>query len=180
MAKRKAHLEGRSQEERIEQRRQLGTLRSLTVQPATRKRYDKALDRFLQFLRFEGLTLPKRKELLDGLASEYLEHLWATGEGRALASDTLAALQNFEPHLKGSLPEAWRLLKVWSQNELPNRAPPLPATVVHAMVGRALLQNKPDFALSLLLGFYGMMRAGELLNLLPRQVQADSAAGPAV
>jgi len=135
---------------------------------------------FLQFLRFEGLILPKRKELLDGLASEYLEHLWATGEGRALASDTLAALQNFEPHLKGSLPEAWRLLKVWSQNELPNRAPPLPATVVHAMVGRALLQNKPDFALSLLLGFYGMMRAGELLNLLPRQVQADSAAGPAV
>ena len=179
MAKKKAHLEGRSREERIEQRRQLGTLRYLTIQPATRRRYDKALDKFFQFLRFEGIDLPKRKDLLDGIASEYLEYLWSTGEGRALASDTLAALQNLEPHLKGSLPEAWRLLKVWSQNELPNRAPPLPESVVHAMVGQALVRNDPDFALSLLVGYYGMMRTGEL-NLLPRQVQASSDKGPAV
>lgn len=178
--KKKAHLEGRTREERIVQRRELGSLRSLTVQPATRKRYEKALDRFLEFLKFEGLVLPKRKEQLDSLASEYLEHLWSTGEGRALASDTLAALQNLEPHLKGHLPEAWRLLKVWSQNELPNRAPPLPEAVVHAMVGRALLKHEADFALSLLLGFYGMMRTGELLSLLPRQVQAMSDSGPAV
>eukprot|EP00435_Cladocopium_sp_Y103_P018556 s1332_g4.t1 len=36
---------------------------------------------------------------------------------RALASDTVAGLQDLEPHLKGHLPTVWRLLKVWSQNE---------------------------------------------------------------
>ena len=93
MPKAKAHLEGRSKEERINQRKRLGSLQSLTVQPATKKRYDKALDQFFDFLRFEGMELPKQRVQMDELVAEYVEHLWATGEGRALASDTVAALQ---------------------------------------------------------------------------------------
>ena len=180
MGKKKAHLEGRTKEDRIEQRRQLGRLRDLAVQPATKKRYDLALEKFFTFLRYENLQLPRKRELLDAIAAEYLEHLWASGEGRALASDSIAALQHMEPQLKGKMPESWRLLKVWGQNEMPNRAPPFPETVVHAMAGRALLKNDPDFALSILVGFYGMMRTGEVLDLLPRQVQVSSNQGPAI
>ena len=180
MPKAKAHLEGRTKEERINQRKRLGSLQSLTVQPATKKRYDKALDQFFDFLRFEGMELPKQRVQMDELVAEYVEHLWATGEGRALASDTVAALQNLEPHLKNHLPTVWRLLKVWNQNELPNRAPPMPETVVHAMAGRALLKEDPEFALSILLGFYGMMRTGELLNVRPHDVSVSSQKGPAV
>ena len=150
MPKAKAHLEGRTKEERINQRKRLGSLQSLTVQPATKKRYDKALDQFFDFLRFEGMELPKQRVQMDELVAEYVEHLWATGEGRALASDTVAALQNLEPHLKNHLPTVWRLLKVWNQNELPNRAPPMPETVVHAMAGRALLKEDPEFAFRVL------------------------------
>ena len=47
----------------------------------------------------------------DDMLSDYIEHLWASGEGRALASDTVAALQDAEPHLKGKLQFTWRLLK---------------------------------------------------------------------
>ena len=154
MPKKKAHLEGRTREERIEQRQRLGSLSSLTVQPATKKRYDNALNKFYDFLHFENLPLPRQKVQMDALVAEYIEHLWASGEGRALASDTVAGLQNLEPHLKGHLPTVWRLLKVWSQNEIPNRAPPMPEPVLLAMVGTALLKNESDFALSLLLGFY--------------------------
>eukprot|EP00435_Cladocopium_sp_Y103_P023550 s785_g5.t1 len=180
MGKKKAHLEGRTREERVEKRKQLGSLRDLAIQPSTRKRYDLALDKFFKFLRFEGITLPRRKDLLDQIAVEYLEHLWSSGEGRALASDTIAAIQHQEPHVKGSLVESWRLLKVWSSNELPNRAPPFPEVVVQAIAGRALIKNDPDFALSILVGFYGMMRTGEVLDLLPRQVQVSSSRGPAI
>ena len=179
MPKRKAHLEGRTKEERIQQRKHLGSLQSLAVQPATKKRYDRALEKFFDFLHFEKMELPRQKYAMDAVA-EYVEHLWASGEGRALASDTVAGLQNLEPHLKGHLPTVWRLLKVWSQNEMPNRAPPMPETVAHAMVGRALLQNDPEFGLSILLGFYGMMRTGELLNVSPKQVEVSSKDGPAV
>lgn len=176
----KAVLEGRTREERIEQRKQLGSLHSLAVQPNTKKRYDNATSKFFDFLRFEGITLPKQKAKLDDLLTEYIEHLWSSGEGRALASDTVAGLQNLEPHLKGSLLASWRLLKVWNQNEMPNRAPPFPESVLQALVGQALLQNDPQFALSLLLGFYGMMRTGELLSLKPSQVEAPSLDGPAI
>lgn len=50
------------------------------------------------------LHLPKQKVLMDSLLSEYIEHLWGSGEGRALASDTVAGLQDLESHLKGVYP----------------------------------------------------------------------------
>ena len=180
MGKKRQVVEGRSREERVTQRKQLGSLRSLAVQPATKKRSEAALSKFFDFLKFEGITLPKKKLALDDLVSEYVEHLWSSGEGRALASDTLAGLQNLDPHLKGSLVGSWRLLKVWNQNEIPNRAPPIPETVLHALVGRALLLDDSRFALSLLLGFYGMLRSGEILGLKPQQVEAPSDDGPAI
>lgn len=117
---------------------------------------------------------------MDGLVSEYIEHLWSSGEGRALASDTIAGLQDSDPHLKGCLPTVWRLLKVWNQNELPNRAPPMPESVVHAIAGRAILQDEPFFALSILVGFYGMLRTGEILSLSPKQVEVATLNSPAV
>jgi len=180
MAKKGVMLEGRSKEERINKRRQLGSLRSLTVQPSTKKRYDAALNKFFDFLKFENISLPKQRVQMDGLLSEYIEHLWSSGEGRALASDTVAGLQDLEPHLKGGLPTVWRLLKVWNQNEMPNRAPPMPESVLQAMAGRAIFHNEPFFALSLLVGFYGMMRTGEILSLTPRQVEVQDLRSPAV
>ena len=180
MPKKKAMVEGRTKDQRVEQRRALGTLRSLTVQPATKRRYNAALEKFFAFLKAETIEIPKQRHRMDDIVAEYVEHLWSSGEGRALASDTIAALQDSDPRLKGSLPSCWRLLKVWSQNEIPNRAPPFPEIVVQALAGRALFLNDPLFALSILLGYYGMLRTGELLDLAPRQVEAKLLHGPAI
>ena len=158
-------LEGTTEASRAKKRQNLGTLRQLTVQPSTRKRYDKALDTFFDFLRQNHLTIPKSRDRLDGVVCDYLEHLWSQGFGRALASDSVAALQDSDPKLKGHLPGAWRLLKTWSVNEIPNRAPPLPQHIVHAMCGWAAFNGYYAFAVSLLVGFYGMLRTGELLTL---------------
>ena len=84
----KVVLENKDPKVRAQQRRLLGTLRQLTVQPATRQRYDKALSAFLKFLHDNQLVLPRQRDQIDGLAAEYLEHLWVTGAGRGLASDT--------------------------------------------------------------------------------------------
>lgn len=180
MPKRKAKLEGRTKEERKKARKDMGSLQSLTVQPATKKRYNQAVDRFLQFLNREGLALPTARSKLDVLTAEYLEFLWQEGEGRALASDTLAGLQDWDPRLKGQLPCTWRLLKVWHTHEVPNRAPPIPERVLHAMVGYCLFHNKHLFALSLLIGFYGMMRTGEVIGLRRTQIEVTRSDGPSV
>lgn len=158
-------LEGRTTAERVKQRRTLGTLKQFTVQPATKQRYNKAVDKFLFFLQHNDLELPRQRYLLDAYVCEYLEHLWATGAGRALASDTVAGLQDDDPRLKGQLPGAWRLLKTWATNEIPNRAPPLPVHVLHALVGWAFFHQHVTFGVSLLVGFYGMLRTGEILSL---------------
>ena len=162
---RKRVLEAHDPEERAKQRRKLGTLRELTVQPATRRRYDLATNGFLAFLRNEGLQLPTVKTLVDPLVCDYLEHLWSSGAGRGLACDTLAGLQDLQPNLRNCLPGAWRLLKTWTVNEIPNRAPPLPEHVVLAMVGWSFFKGHVAFGISLLVGFFCMLRTGEILGL---------------
>ena len=108
-----SNLGARSKEERKQVRKNRGTLRSLTVQATTKTRYRASLDDFFDFLNTENLVLPTKRDLMDGLVSDYLEHLWAQGEGRATAtrSTFLAALQDFDPKLKGNLPGSWRLMK---------------------------------------------------------------------
>eukprot|EP00438_Fugacium_kawagutii_P003220 Skav200448 [mRNA] locus=scaffold1922:170440:170772:- [translate_table: standard] len=98
---RKRVLEAHTSQERAVQRRRLGTLKELTVQPATKRRYTLAVDGFMNYLRLAGMTLPFQKHQLDLLVCDYVEHLWASGAGRAQACDTLAGLQDAQPDLKG-------------------------------------------------------------------------------
>ena len=150
------------------------TLRDLTVQPATRKRYDAATNKFLSFLQQEGQALPKEKNKMDPLVCEYVEYLWSWGAGRGLARDTLAGLQDLQPNLKNSLPGAWRLLKTWHVNEVPNRALPLPEHIVQAMAGWGFFKGHITFAIFLLVGFYTMLRTGELLGLRSSHLLCES------
>eukprot|EP00438_Fugacium_kawagutii_P030494 Skav202357 [mRNA] locus=scaffold53:218927:223660:- [translate_table: standard] len=166
-------LEATTAAERAKQRRALGTLQQLTVQPATKNRYNKAIDKFLQFLNTNSLELPKQRHALDGVLCEYLEHLWSSGAGRALASDTVAGLQDQDAKLRGNLQGSWRLLKTWAVNEIPNRAPPLPVHVLHALVGWAFFHSHMSFGVSLLVGFYGMLRTGEILGLSSRHISGS-------
>lgn len=176
----KVVLENRNPQKRALQRQQLGTLRHLTVQPATRARYERALTAFLQFLKDNKLTLPYQRDRLDPLAAEYLEHLWFSGAGRGLASDTLASLQDRDPRLRGQLQISWRLLKTWHSHEIPSRAPPFPEYILHCLVGWALLRSKFSFAVSLLVGFYGILRTGELLALEKRHISFSVQSGVAI
>ena len=173
-------VEGHSKESRKQVRKQLGTLKSLTVQPITKKRYQQGLDLFFQHLKAEGIVLPKKRDRMDDICSDYLEHLWASGEGRASASNFLAAIQDFDPKLRHCLPGSWRLMRTWTTQEIPNRAPPLPEPVLRAMVGWSFLHDHFQFGLSLLVGFYGLLRTGELLALQSFQIHMISPAQPAV
>ena len=71
-------------------------------------------------------------------------------------------------------------MKAWVVHEVPNRAPPLPLEHVEAMVGYNLFKQRPLFALSLLLGFFGLLRTGEILSVNLSQVSVSQPKGPAV
>ena len=111
----KRRLEGMTQQARAKVRKQLGTLQQLTVQPATKARYDKAVDCSLHFLKQNHLGLPSQRQALAPLLCEYLERLWSEGFGRA----SVGGLQDFDVRLRGHLQGSWRLSKTWSVNESP-------------------------------------------------------------
>ena len=159
----KRHLEARTQEDRAKQRQGLGSPQDLTVQPATKARYKKAIDGFLQFLTANKITLPNH---VNNLILCFVI-TWSI-YGRKAMGVTWQAIRSLEDHdfrLRGQLRGAWRLLKTWSLNEIPNRAPPLPEHVLHAMVGWSFFHQHFGFGVSLLLGYYAMLRTGELLGL---------------
>lgn len=107
---------------------------------------------------------------MDHIVSDYVEYLWAEGEGRAS-----------DPKLKGLLPSSWRLMRTWTTTEVPNRVAPLTEAVPKAMVGRSFFNEHFRFGMSLLVGFYGLLRTGELLSSLQAwQFQISSTAEPVV
>eukprot|EP00435_Cladocopium_sp_Y103_P042338 s660_g11.t1 len=111
-------LEAPTPEARAKARKNLGTLKSLTVQPVTRKRYQQAREAFYEWLRMEKILLPHTGYQLDFVVSDYLEALWAQGKGRSEGSNILAALQDAQPHVKGKLKMSWRLMKTWVTHEV--------------------------------------------------------------
>ena len=181
MGKKVVSLSGAaSKEERSKIRKNMGTLKSLTVQTTTKERYSKGLQSFFDFLKQEELELPRKKDDMDALVSDYLEYLWAQGEGRAMASNFMAALQDYMPKLKNHLPGSWRLMRTWTTHEIPSRAPLLSEAVLQAMVGWAVTQEHYTFGLSLLVGFYGLLPTGELLSIQAWQIHMESQFKPAV
>ena len=77
----KQHLEGHSKEERAKNRQASGTLRELTVQPQTRKRYSLAQQKFDDYALTNGLCIPTKFTAFDDMLADYVEHLWSIGEG---------------------------------------------------------------------------------------------------
>ena len=164
-------VEATTRRARAVRRSKLGSLASLTVKPATLQRYTKALERFFSFLAWNKLPLAASYEQLDNHLCQFVEHLWEEGDPRGYASDCLAGMQNRLPHVRRHIPGSWRLLKAWNQHELPARAPPLAPQHVNAISAFFLQRGFPSLALAVQVGFYALLRTGELLQLQAHHVQ---------
>ena len=86
--------------QRKQKRKQIGPLRTKLVTKQTRLRYNRAVNRFVDFCSDMQVEVPSEFESLDGLVVELLEHLWETGASQTFASNTVAGLQHFRPRLK--------------------------------------------------------------------------------
>ena len=162
-------IEGRSRDARKTRRQQLGKLKDLVIQPATKARYDDAMRLFLEYLRWNKLPLPSQCEEVDRVASRYIEELWEEGDSRYLAQDTLSSLQHSEPLLKRRMLRSWRLIKAWQKHEIPARAPPLTPTTLSILAGW-MHSRSPELALALLVGFHALLRSGELFQIKNRDI----------
>ena len=171
-------LVARRRLERQQLRQALGTLRDRQVTTGTAARYH------IQVLTF--LNLPSQAQLprslwdFDELLSARVEALWEEGDPKASASNLLAGIQHFFPPCRGHIPSAWRLLHAWGRAELPSRAPPLTLGIVKGFAGLAILQQRLDVGVCLLLAVHSFLRTGEVVNLKAADIVVDRDRGRAV
>ena len=71
-------------------------------------------------------------------------------------------------------------MKIWTTQEIRNRAPLLPEQAVLAMAGWGFFHGRFNFSVSILLCFYAMLRTGEVLGIRNSDISMNSGTSPAV
>ena len=154
----------RTKAERRHERRSV-VLWDAAITKRTQERYFNGLSYLLPLLEAAGSLIQ-----MDDLTSQWVQDCWETGESLHIVNDGLCGLHHYLPWTRGQIPTAWRLFKVWRKVEAPNRAPPLTKTLVYAMAMYAIEHDNVVFASLLLLGFFALLRTGELLHLCTKDL----------
>eukprot|EP00438_Fugacium_kawagutii_P006075 Skav200576 [mRNA] locus=scaffold917:283975:288745:- [translate_table: standard] len=138
------------------------TLEDRALKASTRARY------------FEGvrkvLPLLSKDDSIDNIVSEWIEDEYTEGAGVTSIADTLSGLRHFAPFWKGHLNRSWKLYRLWRKLERPAQAPPFPQVFAEALVARQVELGNLTMGLTLALGFWGMLRTGELMTLRTHQL----------
>lgn len=149
----------RSTAERARARRGI-VLRDSIVKPRTLEQYYKFGRKLLPL--FRAAT---SEEQLDDSICGWIEASWTKGRPLYHVSTALCGVQFFCPGIRGKIPEAWRLFRVWRRLEVPCRAPPMAQEIVFAMAALAIHRGDLIFGALLLTAFEGLLRTGEVLGL---------------
>ena len=151
----------RTRAERVKQRAHI-VLRDAGITIKTQERYYHGLAAVLPILE-------KSRNLMDmdEKVSDWIQLCWERGDSLHLVNDALCAIHHHEPWTRKGLPQAWKVFSVWRKLESPNRAPPLTARIIDAWIMYATDHYDLEFAAMLCLGFYGLLRTGELLQTRP-------------
>ena len=147
--------------DRIKQRSNT-VLRDAGITPKTQSRYYLALRKILPVLeRTNGLGQ------MDSNVAEWIQVRWEKGDSLHEVSNALCAIHHWEPWTRKNLPESWKVFAIWRKLESPNRAPPLTRTVVDAWIMYGISHCDLEFSAMISLGFYGLLRTGECLQVRP-------------
>lgn len=151
----------RTRAERKWQRRHI-VLRDAGITAKTQLRYFVGLRKLLQFLPHVNSALE-----LDESISDWIQECWQEGEGLYIVSDALCGLHHYEPWTKRMIPLAWKLFSVWRKLEGPDRAPPLTKHIIYSWANYAISHLDISFGALICLGFFALLRTGELLQVRP-------------
>ena len=148
--------------------------------PQTNLRRAQLWSRFCRWssaeLQIDFEAVSNSPHLAGSLLIAYGKHLFYTGEPKYAFIETVNACVDNFPFLKGQLSAVWLLVTKWEEAEPVERAMVMPPAVFSVAVAVALLWNWPRFAAALLIGFHGLLRPAEFIELhrehlvLPRDV----------
>jgi len=104
-------------------------------------------------------------EALDDLLEQYAQACFNSGRSLHDFKETINAVVDLRPRLRGCLPAAWDSAWEWRARQPGLNRIAMPPSVVRAMAVVALHWGWTDLAALILIGFLGMLRPIELLAL---------------
>jgi hypothetical protein len=138
------------------------------------------------FLHEAGLdwTIIKREKAkrVDEILEQYIKQMHSEDKRSSLrlAKHAVLMVQIARPRLRKSLQTAWNSIKSWEEQRPSNFRPPLPIPLLVAMVCKARIfaqkSRGPEgvlwhtFATLMMVGFFGLLRPGEIFNLRPGDI----------
>ena len=141
----------------------------------TVEKYISAMNSFFQWRRAEGLSTNPDFPELDMQLGTYLNHLYQQDMPLYLGTNCIAGFKKFHPRCKRHIDTACSWLNNWSRIIVKVHAMPLHVNLVKAFVSFGILKKELDFALATYVGFLGLLRGCEILNLRMSDVQSRGA-----
>eukprot|EP00435_Cladocopium_sp_Y103_P014954 s2049_g3.t1 len=115
--------------------------------------------------------------IFDDMVAEYVESLWEDGAAKSAANYAVASIQFHRPETKHHLPWSWKLVRVWNQIEVPQRATPLTTELLMAFAGQAFKWRQFELGWLFVVGFTLFLRTGELLQIRAQDVAMSQHTG---
>lgn len=141
-------------------------LRASSVGTATLENYQRHWQEFTTWCKKKKLSIIKEAEL-DRALVQYLDVVYAAGEGLGIGNYVKASVLFHRPELKGrlGLPKTQQALKGWRRLNPPKSRMPIPFEVVALMAVEAKKNNKVEIGLVLLLSYMLYLRQGEFAKI---------------
>lgn len=133
------------------------------------------------FLRTAGLDWSfvkvEKAKIIDGVLEEYVKRMHSERKRSSLrvAKHAILIVQILRPRLRKKLQAASNSVRSWEEMQPSSFRPPLPIPILAAMICKARLTAEENqgslrvlwhsFATLLMVGFFGLLRPGELFNL---------------
>ena len=146
-------------------------LKYVGITRRTVERYRKQVSLYFRYLHVHGFELPVCFDSLDDSVAEYVNHMFQEGEPAGYASDLVSGLKRLYPRCRKHLSVSTQYCKYWTRSLRRKRALPIPADVLLGMAALAYSYGEPRVGVTFLVGFLGLLRTGELLELTVGQLQ---------
>ena len=178
------------------------SLLKLAVQGRARRRYDRGVATFLEWVlrRGPGADVKEFRDLtfkiergdyltsddisaLDRVLSVFFDLTYFADPldtpdhplfGRWECSEVFCGITDHIPEAKGRLPRSTRCLVAWSRESVPVRASPAPVVLVMGILGFAINKKFYRFAIGIIFMFFGLLRPGEWFGVRFKHVSIDN------
>ena len=142
-----------------------GHIKHVGITEKTLKKYRYAVTRYFDWLKRNCEEMPDDLDALDNSASEFVNELYQDDRPVGWASEFACGLKKLYPKSGKRLQITSAYVKNWQKSIKRVRALPLDRDVLLAMASISILKKKVRLAITLLIGFNGLLRANEMIGL---------------